>query len=204
VTGPPKSIALSSNASLIYSPAFLSESEATTLMDHCKTIADWEQSTIVIFGKQVQIPRLNIWYGDEPYSYSGKTFAAREWTTDLFNLKEKIETHTALPFNSMLGNWYRDGKDCMGWHSDNEISLGQNPQIASISLGATRRFVLRNKKDKKSKVRLELQNGSLLMMLGDTQHHWQHSLPRMARLTEPRFNLTFRRIADPIVARPKP
>lgn len=187
-----KSIDLDIGASLIYSTGFVNAVNADALMKHCNQVFPWEQSTISIFGKRVQIPRLNAWYGDQPYRYSGTFFEAREWTAELSSLKAEIEARSNLPFNSVLCNWYRDGKDCVGWHSDNEKMLGANPQIASISLGATRRFVLRNKEDKNRKVTLHLENGSLLLMLGDIQHRWQHCLPRTAGLTQSRINLTFR------------
>jgi len=104
------------------------------------------------------------------------------------------EQSSGLEFNSVLVNWYRNGEDCMGWHSDDEASLGEDPQIASVSLGATRRFILRQKSNKSNKHVVELQHGSLMLMLGRTQSLWQHALPRTKKSHDSRVNLTFRYI----------
>jgi len=154
----------------------------------------WEQSSITMFGKQVKIPRLNAWYGDKPYAYSGTQFEARPMPAELAMLKGKVEKTSGLAFNSVLANWYRNGGDCMGWHSDDEASLGEDPQIASVSLGDTRRFVLRQKSNKSNKHVIELQHGSLMLMLGGTQSLWQHALPRTKKSHDSRLNLTFRYI----------
>jgi alkylated DNA repair dioxygenase AlkB len=146
----------------------------------------------MMFGKRVPIPRLNAWYGELPYRYSGTTFEASLPPAPLQTLQAQINRDTGWQLNSVLANLYRNGLDHMGWHSDDEQSLGSTPQIASLSLGAQRRFVLRNKKDRSNKHQLNLHHGSLLLMLGRCQRDWQHHLPKSTRLALPRINLTFR------------
>ena len=131
---------------------------------------------------------------DRPYTYSGIRFEAVPWTTELAELKAQVEQVSGLEFNSVLINWYRDGQDSMGWHSDDEKSLGEAPQIASVSLGASRRFVLRKKSDHTNKKELLLTDGSLFLMLGETQKLWQHALPKTRKSVGDRINLTFRQI----------
>lgn len=186
-------IELSNTARLIYQPDYLCASHALRLYNSCLSKIPWEQSQIAMFGKRVAIPRLNSWYGDGPYTYSGTTFDARAWTDDLLELKKQIEDDFDLVLNSALANLYRDGNDSMGWHSDDEKMLGPQPQIASVSVGVTRRFVIRSKQDKTKKFELQLTNGSLLLMLGDCQREWQHSIPKTTRVDSGRINLTFRR-----------
>lgn len=163
----------------------------------------WEQSTITIAGRQVRIPRLNAWYGDAgtAYSYSGTRFEPRPWSGVLASLKEAVQQtiDTQLPgldfhINSALLNLYRDGADGVGWHSDNEASLGPRPQIASLSLGGTRRFLLKPRHGGNKSAELELNGGALLLMLGDLQANWLHSIPKTRRLVQPRINVTFRQV----------
>jgi len=187
-------IQLGSSASVRLIPNFLNDSQARHLLEQWTDELPWEQSEVSLFGKQLKIPRLNTWYGDKPYAYSGTRFEARPMTTELATLKESVQQISGLDFNSTLINWYRDGQDCMGWHSDDEESLGKDPQIASVSLGDSRRFVLREKNNKTNKHVIELHNGSLLLMLGKTQSLWQHSLPRTKKSKNSRINLTFRYI----------
>lgn len=188
----PEILKLDATSTLHHIEAFISQTQADQLYKHCQQSCPWEQSEIKIFGKRIPIPRLNAWYGDFGYTYSGTSFNATEWTTELLTIKQQIEKASQLTLNSVLANLYRNGNDSMGWHSDDEKSLGPNPQIASLSLGATRRFVLRDKKTKKEKREILLKNGSLLLMLGEVQSNWQHSLPRAAAVKDPRINLTFR------------
>ncbi|MEM8892023.1 MAG: alpha-ketoglutarate-dependent dioxygenase AlkB, partial [Bacteroidota bacterium] len=129
------------------------------------------------------------------YTYSGLEMKARAWTAPLQAIKEKIETAYSSSYNSVLLNLYRDGKDSMGWHSDDEKELGKDPVIASLSLGQTRRFHLKHKQKKEIEtLRLDLDNGSLLIMAGSTQHFWKHQISRTAKEVQPRINLTFRLI----------
>ena len=160
----------------------------------------WVQNKIRFYGKESLVPRLESWHGDEgmSYTYSGIRMDAKPWTKNLLMIKESIEPIAKTTFNSVLINYYRDGKDRVAWHSDDEKELGKNPVIASVSLGAERKFKLRHKKYKENKLQHEvfLQNGSLLLMSGSTQHHWLHEIPRTAKPIGPRINLTFRVIKN--------
>ena len=156
----------------------------------------WVQNKISFYGKQSLVPRLESWHGDKgmSYKYSGIKMDAKPWTKNLLKIKQSIEPLAGISFNSVLNNYYRDGKDRVAWHSDDEKELGKNPVIASVSLGADRKFKLRHKKYKLNHLKHEviLQNGSLLLMKGTTQHNWLHEIPRTARPIGPRINLTFR------------
>ena len=160
----------------------------------------WVQNKIKFYGKESLVPRLESWHGDEgmSYTYSGIRMDAKPWTKNLLVIKESIEPIAKTTFNSVLINYYRDGKDRVAWHSDDEKELGKNPVIASVSLGAERKFKLRHKKYKENKLQHEvfLQCGSLLLMSGPTQHHWLHEIPRTAKPIGPRINLTFRVIKN--------
>ena len=157
----------------------------------------WRQDKIVVWGKQYSQPRLVAWYGDPDcsYTYSGITLAPLPWTDLLLDIKSRIECIAAASFNSVLLNYYRDHRDSMGLHSDDEPELGEHPEIASLSLGEQRTFVLKHKTNKLAKpVRLRLESGSLLLMKGNTQRYWKHGLSKETRPCGPRVNLTFRRI----------
>ena len=159
----------------------------------------WRQEKIALFGRSVDVPRLTAWHGEAglSYSYSGIAMAPLPWTPDLLEIKRAVETAAGAAFNSVLLNLYRDGRDSVSWHSDDEPELGRQPVIASVSLGATRRFVLKHKTRKDLEpVSLDLGHGSLLIMAGATQRHWAHRIPKTRRAVGPRINLTFRRI-DP-------
>ena len=187
-------IRLGENSSLSYLPKFIAAEKSNALIKKWTKELNWEQSEISLFGRKVAIPRLNAWCGDCAYAYSGTRFEAASWTIELAELKAQVEQVSGLEFNSVLINWYRDGQDSMGWHSDDEKSLGEAPQIASVSLGASRRFVLRRKSDHSNKKELLLTDGSLLLMLGETQTLWQHALPKTRKSVGDRINLTFRQI----------
>jgi len=157
----------------------------------------WRQDHALMFGRRVALPRLTAWYGDAGagYSYSGITMRPTPWTSLLAQLKACAEEMAGVDFNSALLNFYRDGRDSVGWHADNEPELGNNPVIASVSLGATRRFEFRRRPPAGADTRrIDLEHGSCLVMAGAVQHHWQHRLPRNARIGAPRVNITFRRI----------
>lgn len=152
--------------------------------------------TIRLFGKDVETPRLVSWHGDPgaTYAYSGRSFAPRPWTPDLLACKAAVEGPAGVTFNSVLVNLYRDGRDAMGEHADDEPELGptrDDVRIASLSLGARRRFVLRHKKSGRIEA-LWLGEGDLLVMGGATQRHWRHRVPRTSAEVGPRMNLTFR------------
>ena len=154
----------------------------------------WERHHLRLFGREVDSPRLSCWIGDADagYTYSGTHFTPHPWTPACAELREKISVLCGERYNSVLCNLYRDGRDSMGWHSDDEPELGAQPRIASLSLGATRRFRLRHRRDPDQRLELDLAAGSLLLMAGATQRNYRHDLPKRARVTEPRINLTFR------------
>lgn len=183
---------LDASSSLLFAERYLDPARAINLFSECLADIPWEQSQIAMFGKRVAIPRLNAWYGEHPYTYSGTTFPARPLTPELQNLKNGIEEEFGLKLNSVLANLYRDGSDSMGWHSDDEKMLGEYPQIASVSLGESRRFLVRNKTDKAKKTEIALSDGSLLIMQGRCQNDWEHCVPKTAKRKKPRVNLTFR------------
>lgn len=155
----------------------------------------WHREWIVIAGRKILAPRLICWYGDEDavYRYSGVDHRPLPWTPGLLDLKQRVEDRAGVAFNSVLGNYYRDGGDSLGWHADKERELGRNPVIASLSFGATRRFLLRHNKTREM-LSLDLPGGSLLLMRGALQHHWRHCVPKDAACAGSRINLTFRRI----------
>lgn len=154
----------------------------------------WETHRIRLFGRSIDSPRLSCWIGDDDavYTYSGTRFDPHGWTPALTALRLWLEGVLHAPFNSVLCNLYRSGQDSMGWHSDDEAELGAEPVIASLSLGAVRRFRLRHKRDTSQRLELELAPGSLLVMRGITQRHYRHDLPKSARAIGERINLTFR------------
>lgn len=154
----------------------------------------WTEHELEMFGRTVLEPRLSAWIGDEgtAYRYSGRLREPRPWTPALIELRALCESLADARFNSVLANLYRTGSDSMGWHADDEPELGPHPVIASLSLGATRRFRLRHRLTRET-VSIDLPAGSLLVMRGPCQEHWQHSLPKTAREVGPRINLTFRR-----------
>lgn len=157
----------------------------------------WREETITLWGKEVLQPRLLAWHGDEcaSYVYSGKRHDPLPWTPLLSGLRRRIEDATSLSFNSVLLNLYRDHRDSMGMHSDDEPELGPEPAIASLSLGEERTLVFRHRTDKAQKSwNLVLPSGSLLVMKGRTQHAWQHGIAKLSSPCGPRVNLTFRRV----------
>ena len=158
---------------------------------------DWRHEQITVFGQQHWQPRLVAAHGDAglAYTYSGLTLPMQPWTPLLSHLKQDIERIAGVPFNSVLLNWYRDEQDSMGWHSDDEASLGTMPVIASLSLGATRVFKLKHKtRPELPTTMLALTDGSLLLMAGPTQRHWKHAVDKSRNPCDARINLTFRRI----------
>lgn len=180
-------------ASLFWSPNWADCQASWEWQELHKGLA-WEQHHITLFGRQVTCPRLSAWYGDEgtSYTYSGLRLEPLPWTPLLRHLQEKLQKSLGFRFNSVLANLYRNGQDAMGWHSDDEPELGEQPVIASLSFGATRRFSLRHRHRLFPSHHLELCHGSLLLMAGTTQQHWQHQLPRTKKQVGPRINLTFR------------
>ncbi len=167
--------------------------------EHCLAtlIAEtpWRQDDVQVWGKTHKQPRLHAWYGDEgsAYRYSGLTLTPLPWTLLLETLKSQVETLCKASFNSVLLNYYRDQRDSMGMHSDDEPELGRNPVIASLSFGEERVLTFKHRKDKTlAPVKLPLPDSSLLLMKGETQHFWKHGIAKQARALGPRVNLTFR------------
>jgi alkylated DNA repair dioxygenase AlkB len=178
-----------------YCPNWLTDEESNNLFQTLAHSIEWKHEEVVFFGKKHVLPRLVAWYGAQPfqYTYSGNTWNAQAWTDELQWLKDKLENETGEMFNSCLLNFYHNGSESMGWHSDNEKSLVQHAPIASISLGAARTFQFKHRTNK-GKVAIELENGSLLLMEKETQDCWLHALPKRLKVTEPRINLTFRKM----------
>lgn len=156
----------------------------------------WQQDSVSMFGKTHELPRLSAWYGDDdrPYTYSGMTLQPKPWNEILLNLRAALLPVCKREFNSVLLNWYRSGADHISWHTDAERELGRNPLIASVNFGASRRFLLRRREDHNEKLEIPLHHGSVLVMAGALQHHWQHSVPKQKKVTDSRVNLTFRTI----------
>jgi alkylated DNA repair dioxygenase AlkB len=181
-------------AEVLFYPAFFSPAESDALLEELTRDIAWKQETIRIMGSDVLTPRLTAWYGDagKSYTWSGMTQHPHPWTPALLRMKERVEAAAAVRFNSVLLNLYRDGRDSVGWHSDDEPELGENPVIASVSLGAARSFQLKHKHDPDLRHKIELTHGSLLLMRGTTQHFWKHQIPKTAKPCDPRINLTFR------------
>lgn len=164
--------------------------------DVLKNKIQWEEKEIILFGKKVWQPRLVAFYGDEKvsYKYSGQEMWAIPWTDDLLQIKNSLKNGLGLNFNSCLLNYYRDGKDSMGWHQDNEAVLGKNPLIASLTFGCERKFKLKHISDSELKLDLVLKSKSVFVMSGETQHFYKHSIPKTNKEVGPRINLTFRTI----------
>ena len=181
---------------LVLLPDWLACAQAAALEQALLRGLPWQVHRVRMFGREIDSPRLSCWIGDPgtAYRYSGVRHEPQPWPPALLPVRDRLLGETGVVFNSVLANLYRDGRDCMGWHSDDEPELGARPLIASLSLGATRRFALRHRRDPSRRLVLELPAGSLLLMRGQTQARWRHALPRTARPVRPRINLTFRRI----------
>jgi alkylated DNA repair dioxygenase AlkB len=179
---------------LTYWPNFLSDVETIDVFESLKSLP-WKQNQVRIFNKWHLTPRLESLHGIEntTYSYSGQTLTTLPFTPLLSSLKSKVEQITQQEFNVVLVNYYRNGQDSNGWHADNEPELGRNPTIASLSLGAERRFDFKHMKTGE-KMELILENGSLLLMSGTMQHFWKHQIAKTKKVNGGRINLTFRKI----------
>jgi alkylated DNA repair dioxygenase AlkB len=153
----------------------------------------WRSELITVWGKQYRQPRLTAWHGEAAYAYSGLQLEPLPFTPLQQEIRAAVEAASGRRFNSVLLNYYRDGRDSMGMHSDNEPELGPEPAIASVSLGAERTFVLQHTATRE-RVRIALTDGSLLLMAGSLQHHWSHGINKTARPIGSRVNLTFRLI----------
>jgi len=170
-----------------------SSEESDTLFHELLATSPWQEDEVILFGQKRILSRKVAWMGDDglTYSYSGTSKTTSPWTPALMQVKERVEQQTTQRFNSCLLNLYHDGSEGMGWHSDDEKTLGRNPVISSVSFGAERIFKLKHRKSKEV-VSVLLEQGSLLIMKGETQHHWVHTMPKSKKVTTPRINLTFR------------
>ncbi|WP_226804924.1 alpha-ketoglutarate-dependent dioxygenase AlkB family protein [Agriterribacter humi] len=177
-------------------PEFFSKEESEQLWEALQKNIHWKQEPVVIMSKKVMQPRLTAWYGDEgkSYRYTGITMHPHPWTKELLLIKERIEELSGQVFNTALLNCYRNGNDSIGWHRDNEKSLGINPVIGSVSFGAARYFHFRHYQQKHIKEKILLTPGSFLLMKGETQHKWFHSIQKEPHITGGRINITFRTI----------
>jgi alkylated DNA repair dioxygenase AlkB len=169
----------------------LGPADGHRLFDQLTASIAWRQEIATVMGRRVPIPRLTAWHGEAGYVYSGIKMTPMPWNRPLLEIKRVAEACAGQAFNSVLLNLYRDGRDSVSWHADNEPGLGRNPVIASISLGAIRRFQMKHRGTSR-RVALDLRHGSCLVMAGTTQHHWLHQVPKTARPVGSRINLTFR------------
>ncbi|MEO5942842.1 MAG: alpha-ketoglutarate-dependent dioxygenase AlkB [Ferruginibacter sp.] len=178
-----------------YHGKLFTHQQAAYYLDHLLNNIEWKNDEAVIFGKRIITKRKVAWYGDRNfnYTYSNNTKQALPWTKELAELKSIIEKESGEQFNSCLLNLYHDGSEGMAWHSDAEKALKKNGAIASVSFGAERKFAFRHKQTKQT-VPVILENGSLLLMKGNTQSNWLHRLPPTKLIKRSRVNLTFRTI----------
>ena len=180
-----------------YYGKLISTRKADVFFNKLQTTIDWKNDEAIIFGKRIITKRKVAWYGEKPfkYTYSKTTKEALPWTKELLELKQLVEAKTGETFNSCLLNLYHTGEEGMAWHSDGEKDLKKNGAIASLSLGAERKFGFKHKATKEA-VFFYLEHGSLLVMKGSTKTHWLHRLPPTKKVSTPRINLTFRTIIE--------
>jgi alkylated DNA repair dioxygenase AlkB len=186
---------LPNDGTAYYYGKILNSNEANRNFDLLMKNILWQNDEVIIFGKHITTKRKAAWYGDSNYlyTYSNSTKQALAWTKELCELRRLVKDFAGTKFNSCLLNLYHNGDEGMGWHSDDEESLGKNNTIASLSLGAERKFLFRHKQTKQI-VSLVLEHGSLLVMKEATQSNWLHSLPKSKNIFQSRINLTFRTI----------
>lgn len=187
------------DGALRYLPNFLDDKKANELFERLLTSIPWQEEKVTVYGKTYDQPRLTSLHSihNTPYRYSNLTLHPHPFTSELTQLLSEIKGVESAEFNAVLLNLYRHGKDSNGWHADDEKELGNNPVIASISLGEERYFHLKHKTKKEQRLKLKLSHGSLLIMGGAMQHHWLHQIPKTTRPLKPRINLTFRKIILP-------
>jgi alkylated DNA repair dioxygenase AlkB len=175
-------------------PAFFTKPECDILLEYLVNETVWQQDSMKIYGKQVNLPRLTAWYGAnmKEYTYSGIDMNPKPWTKELLFIKDRVEKQSGYKFTSVLLNYYRNGNDSVSWHRDQEKVLRVNPVIASVSFGATRTFKFRHVDDHSLVRSIELTNGMFVLMKGETQHKWEHTIPKTSRSVKERISLTFR------------
>lgn len=170
---------------------------ADDLLQDMMAEVPWKHEQITLFGKPQAMPRLTCWMGDAAYTYSGLTNLPAPWTLSVQRIRDIAEKLSGSMFNGVLLNLYRDGRDSMGWHADDEAALGDEPVIASVNLGATRRFRFKPKPHHTAPTMgVDLHHASILVMRGKTQQNWLHAIPKTAKKCGPRVNLTFRKIVS--------
>lgn len=184
------------DSALTLYPGFASHRLAESWFSELLAMVPWTQPRVRLFGREMASPRLAAWFGDDGavYCYSGVRHEPMAWSTTLATIKQGVEQLCGEGFNSALLNLYRDGRDSMGWHSDDEPELAPTAAIASVSLGAQRRFRLQHRKHRYRRIEIPLVGGSLLVMRPPLQSEWRHCIPREAGIGEARINLTFRNI----------
>jgi alkylated DNA repair dioxygenase AlkB len=177
---------------ILYRPNLFSAEEADSIFAYLLDVIPWKQEVV----QGVPLPRLNAWYSDPGlgYEYSGVTQQGGIWTDQLLRIKERAEQCAGSAFNSLLLNQYRDGNDSIGFHTDAEPQLGQNPAVATLSFGSEREIVLKHRKKTKERLTFRLAHGSCFVMAGASQHHWLHGLPKSEQPVSERISLTFRQI----------
>lgn len=186
------------DAELDFYPQWLNAELADLWLQQLHRQTPWQQPEVNLFGRCHPVPRLLAWYGDAGigYRYSGLYHVPLPWTPLLAQIRTQLVDFVGQPLNGLLLNYYRDGQDSMGWHSDDEAELGRDPIVVSLSLGGGRRFDLRRKGQQRIEHSLHLDHGSLLVMRGSTQHYWQHQIAKTRKSCAPRLNLTFRYVLD--------
>ena len=178
-------------------PAAFDPAEASELLQALLGGIPWRQDSLWIAGREIPVPRLQCWMGDAGslYGYSGMRLEPEPWNDTVRRIRDRVQALSGLQFNPVLLNLYRDGQDSVSWQADDEAELGRDPVIASVSLGAVRRFQMKHRQDKSiAKCQLELPHGSLLIMDKGIQNKWLHQVPKQKSINEPRINLTFRQI----------
>lgn len=201
---PPGALSLGlPDAAVWYQPAWLDPAQASALLASLRATLVWQIYAVRVWGAVRAAPRRSAWYGDPGagYAYSGLDLEPLPWPAPLAALRARLQGELGVPFNAVLANLYRDGRDRMGWHADDEPTLGEAPVIASVSLGAARPFLLRHRRCDLHTHGVTLEHGSLLVMAGATQRHWHHALPPRVRVGAPRINLTFRYVTESARAR---
>ena len=178
---------------IVFWPNWLDSQHADALLATAISKTPWREDMINIGGKCIPVPRLQNWFGapNTSYTYSGIRLQALEFPDWMDKVRTAVEQVTGHRFNRALVNYYRHGRDSVDWHADNEVELGREPMVASLSLGAERVFQLRHNKTKE-RLSVSLPHGSLLLMGAGIQEHWQHLLAKVASLEQPRVNFTFR------------
>ncbi len=185
------------DADVVMHPGFYSNAIADDMLRLLEGEIQWRHDSITVFGRTSPIPRLNAWYGDEgcSYRYSNIALEPRPWTPTLARIRDDLVDGCDAPFNAVLATLYRDGRDGVAWHADDEPELGLEPVIASVSFGATRSFQLRRSDDPSIRHTVELAHGDLIVMRGPTQGHWLHQIPKTTRPVGSRLNLTYRSVS---------